>query len=114
METDRLYYAGAALVEFTAKVLEIEPAGGIRKVILDRTAFYPTGGGQPYDTGRIGDADVTDVFEDGDGRIIHAVSGADSISPGQELLCTVDAVRRLDHLQQHSGQHILSRSEEHT
>src|SRR5215467_10464510 len=110
METDRLYYADSALLEFTAKVLAIEPAGDIHNVILDRTAFYPTGGGQPYDTGKMGDANVTDVFEDEDGRIIHAVSAANSITPGQELLCTVDATRRLDHLQQHSGQHILSRA----
>lgn len=98
------------MLEFTATVLETERGGDVHKVILDRTAFYPTGGGQPNDTGRMGDADVIDVNEDESGRIIHTLKGGDSIIPGRELLCTVDAARRLDHLQQHSGQHILSQA----
>jgi len=98
------------VLEFTATVLETERGGDVHKVILDRTAFYPTGGGQPNDTGRMGDADVIDVNEDESGRIIHTLKGGDSIIPGRELLCTVDAARRLDHLQQHSGQHILSQA----
>lgn len=110
METDRLYFADSALLEFTATVLETERGGDVHKVILDRTAFYPTGGGQPNDTGRMGDADVIDVNEDESGRIIHTLKGGDSVIPGRELLCTVDAARRLDHLQQHSGQHILSQA----
>jgi alanyl-tRNA synthetase len=110
MQTDRLYFADSALLEFTGTVVETEHAGDVHKVILDRTAFYPTGGGQPNDTGRMGDADVIDVNEDESGRIIHTLKGGDSIIPGRELLCTVDAARRLDHLQQHSGQHILSQA----
>jgi alanyl-tRNA synthetase len=110
MQTDRLYFADSALLEFTATVLETERGGDVHKVILDRTAFYPTGGGQPNDTGRMGEADVIDVNEDESGRIIHTLKGGDSIIPGRELLCTVDAARRLDHLQQHSGQHILSQA----
>ncbi|HWX40658.1 MAG TPA: DHHA1 domain-containing protein [Blastocatellia bacterium] len=110
MQTDRLYFADSAVLEFTATVLETERGGDVHKVILDRTAFYPTGGGQPNDTGRMGDADVIDVNEDESGRIIHTLKGGDSIIPGRELLCTVDAARRLDHLQQHSGQHILSQA----
>jgi alanyl-tRNA synthetase len=110
MQVDRLYYTDSTLLEFTATVIEAEPGDGFHKVILDRTAFYPTGGGQPNDTGKIGDAEVADVFEDEGGRIIHALKGTDSITAGQELLCIVDAVRRLDHLQQHSGQHILSQA----
>src|SRR5215471_14460498 len=108
MQTERLYFSDSALLEFTATVVEALRADDVHKVVLDRTAFYPTGGGQPNDTGKMGDAEVIDVFEDEAGRIIHAVKGP--MGAGQEVLCVVDAARRLDHLQQHSGQHILSQA----
>jgi len=77
---------------------------------LDRTAFYPTGGGQPNDTGTLGNARVVDVFEDEDGVIYHTVESSGSLESGQLVAGVVDRARRLDHLQQHSGQHILSQA----
>src|SRR5215831_4105947 len=110
MQTDRLYFTDSALLQFTARVAEAERGEDVYKVILDRTAFYPTGGGQPNDTGKIGDAEVIDVSEDEAGRIIHSVKGPEPIDVDQEVFCVVDAARRIDHLQQHTGQHILSQA----
>ena len=80
------------------------------RVVLDRTAFYPTGGGQPHDTGKIDDAEVTDVIENDDGSIIHLLSERGNIEPGRVIRGVLDPGRRLDHMQQHSGQHILSQA----
>jgi alanyl-tRNA synthetase len=98
---DRLYYRDAYLTEFRAQVIDTAPGG---RVYLDRTAFYPASGGQPYDTGVIGAATVTDVIDEGD-RVAHVVSGEVG---GQEVDCRVDWPRRFDHMQQHTGQHLLS------
>ncbi len=114
--TERLYYTDAYVRVFTARVVAIEPAGtwGARPgVILDQTAFYPTSGGQPHDTGSLAGAPVVDVVEI-DGSIVHVLAGGDEgapslpFVPGASVEGTVDWGRRFDHMQQHSGQHVLS------
>ncbi|HJZ67632.1 MAG TPA: DHHA1 domain-containing protein [Blastocatellia bacterium] len=108
--TEKLYFRNASLLEFSASVLEVKPSSQGAVVVLDRTAFYPTGGGQPNDTGTLGNARVVDVFEDEDGVIYHTVESSGSLESGQLIAGVVDRARRLDHLQQHSGQHILSQA----
>ena len=103
--TERLYYLDAETLEFDARVTETANAGGQPGVILDRTAFYPTSGGQPFDTGRLGDAQVLDVLDEGE-RIVHVLSAP--LEPGALVHGVVDVPRRRDHMQQHTGQHILS------
>ncbi len=98
--TERLYYTDAYVREFPARV--VESAAGF--VYLDRTAFYPTSGGQPHDTGRIGSATVLEVVDEGE-KISHRVSG--EVAAGA-VECTIDWERRFDHMQQHTGQHLLS------
>lgn len=100
--TERLYFRDARLLEFDATV--IDHAGDDRRVVLDRTAFYPTSGGQPHDTGVLGDAHVTDVIDE-DHRIVHVL---DRPLPTGAVHGSVDAARRQDHMQQHSAQHVLS------
>jgi alanyl-tRNA synthetase len=75
-------------------------------VTLDQTAFYPTSGGQPFDTGTLGGAAVSDVIDCEDGTIAHVVSG--SLTPGETVTGEIDWARRFDHMQQHTGQHVLS------
>ena len=106
--TRRLYHDDAYRTEFDATVLEVTPGDdGRRHVVLDASFFYPTSGGQMHDTGALGDARVVDVVERDDGTIVHVVVG-----PAPEVGSTVhgliDAERRADHRQQHSGQHVLS------
>jgi alanyl-tRNA synthetase len=97
--TERLYYLDPYLKEFTARVVRTTDKG----VVLDRTAFYPTGGGQPCDLGTLNGIEVTDVLEDGH-DVVHAVS-----SPVEgEVRGVIDWDRRRDHMQQHHGQHLLS------
>jgi alanyl-tRNA synthetase len=97
--TERLYYLDPYLKEFTARVVKTTDRG----VVLDRTAFYPTGGGQPCDLGTLNGIEVTDVLEDGR-DVVHAVS-----SPVEgEVRGVIDWDRRRDHMQQHHGQHLLS------
>ena len=105
METEKLYYADPFLREFTATVLGCEAAKGGFAVTLDRTAFYPEGGGQPADHGTLGGAHVTDVHEKG-GVIFHTCDQA--VEPGSTVTGTLDWARRFDHMQQHSGEHIIS------
>jgi alanyl-tRNA synthetase len=109
-QTERLYFTDSHLLEFSATVLDVKQTPEGDQVVLDRTAFYPTGGGQPNDTGRLEDALVTDVTEDEAGTIFHTVKEAGLIKAGQTVRGSVDSARRLDHLQQHSGQHILSQA----
>ena len=107
--TERLYYNYTSSVPFEAGILEIRPLGnGVIQVILDRTIFYPDGGGQPGDRGTINGVQILDVTEK-DGEILHLVSAADSgkLKPGSAELI-LDSRRRLDFTQHHSGQHILS------
>jgi alanyl-tRNA synthetase len=103
--TERLYYTDPYLVEFDARVLRVEPYDGRRAAVLDRTAFYPTSGGQPFDTGRLGAAAVTDVIDRDDGVILHVLDG--DLEPGP-VRGTIDWNRRFEHMQQHTGQHVLS------
>jgi len=104
--TERLYYADPACVEFEAAVVSCDTIDGRPVVVLDRTAFYPTSGGQPYDVGTLGDVQVVDVIELDDERIGHVVSGP--LLAGASVRGRVDWNRRFDHMQQHTGQHILS------
>ena len=100
--TDRLYYTDAYLREFEASVLERGDEG--RRVYLDRTAFYPSSGGQPFDAGDLGGIPVIDVVDEGD-RIAHILAEP---LPGNQATGRVDWARRFDHMQQHTGQHLLS------
>ena len=100
--TDRLYYTDSYLKDFDASVVERVDDG--RLVYLDRTAFYPTSGGQPFDTGRLGGIEVIDVVDEGE-RIAHVLAGP---LPEGSTVGQVDWPRRFDHMQQHTGQHLLS------
>jgi alanyl-tRNA synthetase len=100
--TERLYYTDAYLREFDASALE-RADGGLR-VYLDRTAFYPASGGQPFDLGVLGDSPVVDVVDEGD-RIAHVLSKPLSAA---RVTGRLDWDRRFDHMQQHTGQHLLS------
>jgi len=103
--TERLYYHDLFLREFDARVLSCEPAEERFVVLLDKTAFYPTSGGQPFDRGKIGEVDVVDVNERDDGAILHKTERAVPVGPVHGV---VDWERRFDHMQQHTGQHLLS------
>ena len=105
METVKLYYENAFLQDFTAVVESCGAVTGGFAVVLDRTAFYPEGGGQPADHGTLGDARVLDVHEK-DGVVTHLCDRA--LSVGAEVGGHIDWARRFDHMQQHSGEHILS------
>jgi len=107
--TAKLYFRDSSLLEFSAMVIDSKPSERGDCVVLDQTAFYPTGGGQPNDIGTLGDNTVVDVFEDETGTIYHVVDPG-SLKPGQTVTGIIDRVRRLDHMQQHSGQHILSQA----
>ena len=100
--TERLYYRDCYLRQFSARVLET--SGGGTTAYLDRTAFYPTSGGQPFDTGSIGGVAVVEVVDEGE-RIAHRLATplADTA-----VDCVLDWDRRFDHMQQHTGQHLLS------
>ena len=100
--TERLYYTDSYLREFDASVLE-QGDGGLR-VYLDRTAFYPASGGQPFDLGTLGDSPVVDVVDEGD-RIAHVLS---TPLANARVTCRLDWARRFDYMQQHTGQHLLS------
>src|ERR1700737_325296 len=106
--TDRLYYNDSRLLEFDARVISLsERDDGQIAVTLDRTAFYPTGGGQPTDTGALGDARVIDCIDAEDAGVLHVIQGSVP-EIGDTVHGKVDWLRRLDHIQQHTGQHILS------
>ena len=105
METEKLYYQDPYLTAFTARVLSCEKSKSGWAVVLDRTAFYPEGGGQPADHGSLGAVQVTDVHET-KGVIFHTCDGPMEI--GTQVAGAVDWPRRFDHMQQHSGEHILS------
>ncbi len=105
--TIRLYYGDSYLIEFTALVLDRREVNGRRAVVLDQTAFYPTSGGQPYDTGMLGESRVVGVEENEGGEILHLLDGP---SPSGQVTGRIDWERRFDHMQQHTGQHILSQA----
>lgn len=102
--TERLYYTDAYLRAFDARIVDRTADG--RTIYLDRTAFYPTSGGQPFDTGTLAGITVIDVVDEGE-RIAHVLT-----SPAPRDLQTVSGIvdwnRRFDHMQQHTGQHLLS------
>jgi len=100
--TERLYYQDCYLREFGARVIALSDGGAT--AYLDRTAFYPTSGGQPFDTGTIGGVAVIEVIDE-DERIAHRLAGP---LAHQVVDCVVDWDRRFDHMQQHTGQHLLS------
>ena len=106
MSSERLYYTDAYLIEFDAVVREARRQNDRWKIVLDRTAFYPASGGQPFDTGTLGDANVLDVFDQEDGTIGHLVDR--ELETNSRVRGHVDWSRRFDHMQQHTGQHLLS------
>ncbi|MCI8524708.1 MAG: alanyl-tRNA editing protein [Oscillospiraceae bacterium] len=105
METEKLFELDSHLTEFTARVRACEAAEGVFAVRLDRTAFYPEGGGQPWDLGTLGGVPVLAVRTRA-GDIVH-LCGA-PLAPGETVEGRVDWARRLDLQQQHSGEHIVS------
>jgi alanyl-tRNA synthetase len=106
--TTRKYYGDSYTWQFDANVLESSTDGGASFVVLDASYFYPTSGGQPHDIGTIGAAHVVDVsIRPADGAIIHTL---DAPMPNGRARATIDGVRRFDHMQQHTGQHILSQA----
>ncbi len=105
MATERLYYADPYLRAFTARVTGCAEDKNGWLVTTGRTAFYPEGGGQPADRGFLGGAAVLDVHERG-GEVIHLCDRA--LAVGEEVRGELDWLRRFDHMQQHSGEHIVS------
>ena len=103
--TEKLYYADSFMKTFTAAVLSCQESKTGYAVTLSRTAFYPEGGGQPFDTGTLGDARVTDVREK-DGVIVHTCDKP--LPVGETVTGSISWDRRFDHMQQHSGEHITS------
>jgi len=108
--TDRLYYRDPYLRTFDATVEKVEPRGDRWSVALNRTAFYPTTGGQPFDTGTLAGMRVVDVVDEEDGTIAHLVDATSdrNLTPGAVVHGEIDWPRRFDHMQQHTGQHVLS------
>jgi alanyl-tRNA synthetase len=121
--TDRLYYSDPYLQTFDATVQSVERRDDRLVVTLDRTAFYPTSGGQPFDMGALGTLRVVDVIDQDDGSIAHVVErgttnleprtrneepGTWNPEPGLNVRGVIDWARRFDHMQQHTGQHVLS------
>ncbi len=105
--TERLYYSDSYLTEFRARVVDVSPDAASpdrQRVYLDRTAFYPTSGGQPFDTGELGGLQVVEVTDEGD-RIAHVLAAGLAET---EVDGRIDRDRRFDHMQQHTGQHLLS------
>ena len=105
--TERLYYHDSYLKEFKAQILKKMKINNHFAVILDKTAFYPTSGGQPYDTGTIQNIEVIDVMEENN-DIIHILKEELKEESGTIIDGKIDWGRRFDHMQQHTGQHILS------
>jgi len=103
--TDRLYYTNARLDRFTAVVVDSTHDG--RRIVLDRTAFYPTSGGQPHDLGTLGGIAVVDIIDE-DERIVHCLADSIGVPVGSMVVGQIDTTRRFDHMQQHTGQHLLS------
>jgi alanyl-tRNA synthetase len=136
--THRLYYTEPYKQEFDASVVSVDSRDGRTTIRLDRTAFYPTSGGQPFDTGCLGPLRVVDVLDEEDGTVAHVVEprgeaqtvagqgdpepppprlrrsaeasegGRVALQPGEPVHGVIDWSRRFDHMQQHTGQHVLS------
>jgi alanyl-tRNA synthetase len=104
--TERLYYEDCYLRAFDAHVRACEQREAGYAVLLDRSAFYPTSGGQPFDTGTLGAARVTDVSVDDAGEVWHMVDAP--FTAGESVHGEIDWARRFDHMQQHAGEHLLA------
>ena len=104
--TERLYYTDAYLAEFESEVVSCVPSNEQFEVTLAASAFYPTGGGQPHDLGELGGRRVLDVVDREEQGVGHIVDGP--LAPGATVRGVIDWTRRFDHMQQHSGQHLLS------
>jgi alanyl-tRNA synthetase len=110
MKTERLYYTDCYLREFEGRVLRAEPCAEGSRVYLDRSAFYPASGGQPADRGTLGNAEILDVIDEGD-AVAHLL---DRVPESELAHGVIDWHRRFDHMQQHTGQHVLSAAFERT
>ena len=106
MTTTRLYYQEPYRTTFDALVTACEVDGGGARVLLDQTAFYPTSGGQPFDIGTLGGARVVEVIDRDNGEVLHVVDRP--LEVGSRVSGEIDWSRRFDHMQQHTGQHVLS------
>ena len=104
--TERLYYTDAYTAEFESQVISCVPSNDRFEVTLTATAFYPTGGGQPHDLGALGGRRVLDVVDREAQGVGHIVEHP--LDPGAKVMGIIDWPRRFDHMQQHSGQHMLS------
>src|SRR5439155_4933081 len=120
--TDRLYYTDPYLREFDAAVVRVERRDARTLVTLDRTAFYPTSGGQPFDTGMLAGLPVVEVVDEDDGSVAHVIDadagragpfGPAKLQIGELAHGVIDWPRRFDHMQQHTGQHVLSAAVDH-
>ena len=107
MKTARLFKEDVYLKETDAEILQVSAGKEGALVVLDRTVFFPTGGGQSCDTGYLGGLRVKEVYEY-DGEIYHVVEDAASLSPGDRVHLQIDWERRFDNMQRHCGEHILS------
>lgn len=107
MFTEKLFQKDVYLRHFSAKVIEISIINNAPCAVLDRTAFFPEGGGQFCDIGQIGDADVIYVFEK-DGKIFHKIAPGQSLTPGTVYDCSIDWDRRFENMQRHLGEHIFT------
>jgi alanyl-tRNA synthetase len=106
--TERLYYTDSYATEFDARITALAEADSRPALVLDRSLFYPTSGGQPYDTGTLGGWRVIDVVA-ADGGLLHVVDAAPGAGDvGRAVHGAIDWPRRYDHMQQHSGQHLIS------
>ncbi len=103
-KTKRLYYTDCYVAEFEAKVLDVAEDGGKFRVYLDRTAFYPASGGQPSDTGTLGGINVVDIVDEVE-KVAHVLEKRPEAG---KVTGVIDWTRRFDHMQQHTGQHVLS------
>jgi alanyl-tRNA synthetase len=107
--TERFYYTNTYQTEFDATLLALDQHNGQPAARLDHTYFYPTSGGQPFDTGLLGDRRVVDVVAADNGDVWHLLDADFTHAiPGQSIHGVIDWSRRYDHMQQHSGQHLLS------
>ncbi len=110
--TERLYYDNAYLTEFNATITEITTHNDQAALVLDQTYFYPSSGGQPHDTGTIDNIKVLDVVvRDEDAAILHILESTPTpFAENQHVAAVIDWQRRFDHMQQHTGQHILTQA----
>lgn len=105
--TEKLYYRDSYTFNFRANIIDVKDFNHKNALVLDKTYFYPTSGGQEHDTGYINGIKVIDVVEDENGAVLHIIDGDAEIG---EAECSIDWDRRFSNMQQHTGQHILSKA----